>query len=320
MPTADALATVPVTSETTASEATHHTTNVLDGSSSSTNVASTLCNLLPIAGIASQSSGTGIYIGEGLPPVPPKLAEKIRKWEFVDMAELLPEFWSLPPAIKSEGQPITQPSLPRRSRKVTDLASWVQCFATYVGVLAGSSPEAVPELMAYLIQIVRVNQDFGGLAWVNYDLAFRRQAAATGNRSWSKINPSLYSICFSGAARVSKRCELCLSTTHETRDCTLAGGGDHDVGSRLAAIEAAVLTFASTGSGAGQSPVGRPLKREICRNFNENRCTFSKCRYRHACRVCFGPRPAVECCERVLGVTAGRLPAGRPPRDTPRPY
>ena len=236
------------------------------------------------------------------------------------MAEMLPEFWSLPTATKAEGQANAQPSPSRRSRKVTDLASWVQCFATYVGVLAGSSPEAVPELMAYLIQIVRVNQDFGGLAWVNYDMAFRRQAAATGNKAWSKINPSLYSICFSGAARVSKRCELCLSTTHEARECALAGGGDHDVGSRLAAIESAVLTFASVGSRAGQPPTARPFKREICRNWNENRCTYTKCRYRHACRVCFGPRPAIECCERVLGPVGPPTLTRRPPRDSARPY
>ena len=66
-------------------------------------------------------------------------------------------------------------------REVTDTANWVQCFATYVGVLAGTSPEAIPELMAYLVHIMRVSQDFGSLAWVNYDSAFRRQAASTGN-------------------------------------------------------------------------------------------------------------------------------------------
>ena len=102
MPTAEALATVPVTLEMMAPEATQHPTNVLASTSSSANVASTLCNLLPIAGIVSQPSGTGIYIGKGLPPVPPKLAKKIRQWEFVDMAELLPEFWSLPSVTKSE--------------------------------------------------------------------------------------------------------------------------------------------------------------------------------------------------------------------------
>ena len=83
---------------------------------------------------------------------------------------------------------------------MTDTATWVQCFATYVGVLAGMSPEAIPELMAYLVHIVWVSQDFGSLAWVDYNLAFCRQTASTGNRQWSRVNQSLYSICFSGVA------------------------------------------------------------------------------------------------------------------------
>ncbi len=39
-------------------------------------------------------ANNGIYIGEGLPPVPLKLAERIRRWNFVDMSELLSELWS----------------------------------------------------------------------------------------------------------------------------------------------------------------------------------------------------------------------------------
>ena len=79
-------------------------------------------------------------------------------------------------------------------------------------------------------------------------------------------------------------------------------------------------TFASVGSGAGQSPIGCLLKQEICQNWNKNWCTFTKCRYRHVCRVCFGPRLEVKCWERVLGMTGGCLSAGRPPHDIPRPY
>ena len=36
----------------------------------------------------------GVYVGESLPPVPPKLASKILRWEYIEMAEMLPEFWS----------------------------------------------------------------------------------------------------------------------------------------------------------------------------------------------------------------------------------
>ena len=69
-------------------------------------------------------------------------------------------------------------------------------FGTYVEVLAPFYPQAIPELMAYVPLVIRCSQDYKGLAWVRYDMSFHRQAAASGNRNWSKVNSSLYSICF----------------------------------------------------------------------------------------------------------------------------
>ena len=46
-------------------------------------------------------------MGDGLPPVPAKLAKKIQGGEFVDMHELLPELWS---SVRDEG------GAPRTSR------------------------------------------------------------------------------------------------------------------------------------------------------------------------------------------------------------
>ena len=56
--------------------------------------ASIMCNLLSAASNAGASApSTSVYIREGLPPVPLKLAEKICRWDYTDMSELLPEFW-----------------------------------------------------------------------------------------------------------------------------------------------------------------------------------------------------------------------------------
>ena len=33
---------------------------------------------------------SGVYVGEGLPPIPMKLAQRIWRWEYIDMAEMLP--------------------------------------------------------------------------------------------------------------------------------------------------------------------------------------------------------------------------------------
>ncbi len=39
-----------------------------------------VANLLPLSGLGGPPGANGVYIGEGLPPVPAKLAERIRRW------------------------------------------------------------------------------------------------------------------------------------------------------------------------------------------------------------------------------------------------
>ena len=130
---------------------------------------------------------------------------------------MLPEFR---PIAKAEEGEEKKPHL-RKPKQVTDFHTWLQCFAIYCSILGSQDPSWFPELMAYIITITRVSQDFTCLAWVRYDSAFRRQAAITGNRKWSQINPSLYSICFTGRAQSAKRCEFCLSMDHMVQQCPL---------------------------------------------------------------------------------------------------
>ena len=54
------------------------------------------------------------------------------KIQFVEMGELLPEFWSGPRDKDLE----VRRAKPRRSRKVLDIHTWVQCFLTYVATRA----------------------------------------------------------------------------------------------------------------------------------------------------------------------------------------
>ena len=116
----------------------------------------------------------GIYLGDGLPPVPARLAGRIGRWEFIETVDLLPEFWStLKPGESSAKRT-------KAKKRVQDINVWLQCFALYVGVMATKSPKQVPELMAYMISILRASQEYDGSAWETYDAAYRRQAAATG--------------------------------------------------------------------------------------------------------------------------------------------
>ena len=97
---------------------------------------------------------TGAYVGDGILPVPAKLVNKTRRWEFVEMGELLPEFWVGPK--EAEGEPGKEKRL-RQGRTVTEIFAWLQCFGTYVAVLSTHEPAVVPDMMAYMGIIIRVS-------------------------------------------------------------------------------------------------------------------------------------------------------------------
>lgn len=54
-----------------------------------------LLNLLLQAGTCMSLTPPSevVYVGDGITPVPTKLAAKISKGQYIDMGELLPEFW-----------------------------------------------------------------------------------------------------------------------------------------------------------------------------------------------------------------------------------
>lgn len=229
----------------------------------------------------SADTAQGVSIGDGLLTVPKKLAERIWRWEFVELGDLLPENW----VGKTED---TNPlGVVRRKRQITDIHTWIQCFASFVSVQSLKYPEAVPDLLAYMTSIMRASREYSGLAWAQYDTAYRRQAASTNNRRWAQINPSLYSICFTGRAQGSTpRCELCTSVFHTAKDCPFS------TKTEMEKTLEAVLT-ACTGRSGG--PSGGTESTEICRKWNNLQCSYQWCRYRHVCLACGGAHPLRQC-------------------------
>ena len=79
--------------------------------------ASSLPNLLPLANASLCLLLAGAYVSDGMPPVQVKLVARIKRWEYIEMGELLPEFWVSTKGGEGEGSERKA----RQSRKVTDL-------------------------------------------------------------------------------------------------------------------------------------------------------------------------------------------------------
>ena len=95
-----------------------------------------LGDLLPTGGLSSKVPAAGAYVGDGMPPVPAKLAAKIRRWEFMEMGELLPKFL-VGPHKEAEGE--SARGRPRQARKVTDIFTSVGVDGLHGGHCAGVS-------------------------------------------------------------------------------------------------------------------------------------------------------------------------------------
>jgi hypothetical protein len=102
--------------------------------------------------------------------VPPKLAQWIWRGEFVDMLELSPEL--LGQAEDGGNQTGEGESKKRKRKRVTSILQWVECFHTYIGVVAQLQPARVMDLLAYASLIVQAARRFKGEGWMQYDKNF----------------------------------------------------------------------------------------------------------------------------------------------------
>ena len=113
-----------------------------------------------------------VLVGQGIPTIPKALLQKIRKWEYVDLTDLLPTSSSHDSASTSSHSPTTWFSLfpgcelvrPRKCQIAT-IADWVQAFTVYTVALVSEHPSATLEMLAYMLTIIKASQQYDGLHW-----------------------------------------------------------------------------------------------------------------------------------------------------------
>ena len=228
------------------------------------------------------------FLGQAFPPVPPKLVKKIHALEFMDVADLLTDNLELLRETDGASPSANLTTSKRRPHQVSNILSWVQCFTTYAAIVMEEHPQKARDLLAYLRLIVREAQTNENEGWREYDVAFRRYAAANPSLPWGQPLPSLYTTCVLAgrSLRRLRRTARCVwKCNHTTAHCALA--------SHLPPV---IPGRATRGAAASRfAPYPHPPPREsvdfsakpICRKWNAGSCRgFPTCTYRHACIRC----------------------------------
>ena len=163
----------------------------------------------------------------------------------------------------------------------------MQASAVYTLVVTAYYPARVTDLLKYQLLIMHTAQQFSSSAWLAYDRAFRRQAAAYKLTDWSHMSPKLFHFHVLG----------CVSVEHLTVAPPIQSVSPTELSRPADVVEALGTASSST----------------LCHFWNASRCSsqFLRCRFRHSCDL-----PGCSALHRR--VVAHRKPAKSPAPEPPQ--
>ena len=133
-------------------------------------------------------------VGPGYAPIPYKLVSRITAGLFVDLADLLPDnirAQEIEPQVFLEGKLVVSGSK-KRVVEIADIITWIEAFTIFSMILCHTFPSRWKDLNQYKLLIIQTARRFPDKSWLHYDIAFRKEAAASGSTDWSRMHPDLY--------------------------------------------------------------------------------------------------------------------------------
>ena len=122
-------------------------------------------------------------VGPNYAPVPYKIVSKITAGLFVDLADLFPDnirAHEIQPKACLEGK-LAVSGFKKRVIEITDIITWIEAFIIFSMILCHTSPSRWKDLNQYKLLIIHTARRFSDKLRLHYDIAFRKEAAASGS-------------------------------------------------------------------------------------------------------------------------------------------
>ena len=117
-----------------------------------------------------------------------------------------------------------------RQVEIKDILTWTEAFTVFQMVLCTAHPHRWPNLSKYKLLIIQTARHFSSSAWLEYDLVFRKDAAASGLSDWSRMNLDLYNFHLRSPAMASPPLPWLSSSTasdaHPDQYCPFPNSSD----------------------------------------------------------------------------------------------
>ena len=219
--------------------------------------------LLPKTPSSSSAEDTSPCLPlSGLPPIPLHLVKAIREQRFIDLEDLLPEALRESQFDSSGMSKDTKSKEAEKKKKfsISSTLDWSIAFAIFSAVATHADPSRAFSLATYASIVLGLARDSKSQAWLKYDCLFRQAAAVNQALPWHRREQDLWLMALSDTSVVSPP------------------------------VTRGPLPFLP--------PAQRPHTEgdtQICRRWNQGRCTLAYCRFRHVCFVCQSPHATRNC-------------------------
>ena len=245
----------------------------------------------------------GLTLSPAAETFPKKIVEKAQSGQFMEMKELLADNMALISQLDTVSGLSTSHMFGAarpRLREVTSLPIWCYCFMGYMALC--TSDPATRDQLAYARLLIKEAQRHGGLGWLDYDRAFRQQAAADPSIRWNTLIPGLQASTILGQQQAGPGlfCTLCRQVDHTRSQCAL-GCLEPPPVSSAAQVQA--------------PPVGQGRRRRVCISWNKGDCIFpeGECSYLHECPSCKVTDHRARDCAKVPETSVYKKRRAQPP-------
>ena len=244
-----------------------------------------------------------------LPPVPPRIRERIIKGEYIDFATLLPSIM-FSSSLELDSTTSFTVQLPHnngnlsvhptaKTRKITSFSSWMEAWNVYLAVCIDHMPSRAPSLVAYQRIITSANTLHPLESWLHYDVQFRTLAASNPTLRWDTRHPDLWLQCITPAsAQRTKRwpCPHCGAVTHFPDRCPFRPYSSKQTPNRQWNPSRGQSDSQYTGNPIiNKNPMPPNKNLGYCKDFNYTSCNRQYCKFSHSCQTCGSNHPARVC-------------------------
>ena len=221
--------------------------------------------------------------------LPQKFLDAARAGEYVNFGEVLYTVDTAPYVCEQDKE-----NAKKQNKVVGSFYTWLKAWNYYEQAVMAYHPSAYWHMSEYRKFIQDCDKKYQWMCVYSYDIRFRSLVAVSANKfAFGHVNSELFVTTLDATAvKQSGQCFRCKAFDHKVADCTFLQARPSLEAHAQTTTKPQLQQVYKNKKNTERYYFG---EREICNNYQTEKCRFQHCQRAHVCRQCKGPDPFSKC-------------------------